>query len=308
VATAHGTRALWSIAVALVWVVGLPGPGAEDVARAHGTAPSVGLHSSLRVPALGADFEGNEDVKVDDDESVLPDVASVRSVPPEVESQTRPWDVVDCQVVTVPVAETHLRAWCQAPATFACPQGTTAVTAYKFRTRPRDGTGADWSGWQLLNGPCTPTVEPGADDLDAAVARELKRLKIPAKRAEIAPVTTWFAVQTPMTLYTDARLERMTVQVLGREVELELRPRQFTWDPGDGSEPIVTTEPGGPYPDQTTTHTYRKVGEYRVTLTTSWSGRFRVVGEDAWRPVAGTGETVHRTAPFVTREIRSVLS
>lgn len=229
------------------------------------------------------------------------------TVPPDDEIQRLPWDVVDCDVVTVPVADRDLRAWCASPVTFGCAEGTAAVTPMKYRTRPRGSTAAEWSGWRLLVGPCVPVREP-RDDLDEAVARELRSVKIPAKQARIAPVTSWFAIQTPMTYFTDPGLERMTVTVLGTAVELELTPATFAWDPGDGSPVIVTAEPGAAYPDQTTTHSYTRKGTYRVTLTVTWTGRFRVVGTDGWRPIDGTGQTRHTSEPFEIREIRSVLS
>ena len=237
-----------------------------------------------------------------------PGVPPIKPLPPDVVIQTLPWQPEDCQIITIPVAEPNLRAQCAAPATFTCPEGTIGVTAYKYRTRPLDSEDL-WSGWRLLNGPCAPTDDP-ADDLADAVARELKTLKIPPKHATIAPVTDWFTVQVPMTYYTDDTPALMTTTVLGTQVELELTPSSFTWDPGDGSAPLLTTKPGAPYPDTTTTHTYTKVGTYRVTLTTTWTGRFRVAGSGAgaWRPIAGTGSTTHTTAPFETREIRSVLS
>ncbi|QIK83216.1 PKD domain-containing protein [Sanguibacter sp. HDW7] len=205
------------------------------------------------------------------------------------------------------MAEPDLRAWCEAPTAFVCPEGSVVVTPMKYRVRPSGGTAEDWSGWRLLNGPCAREIEP-VDDLAEAMARELRTLKIPAKRARIAPVTTWFTVQVPMTYFTDAGVEHMRTTVLGTEVELELTPTLFSWDSGDGCEPVTSREPGAAYPDRTVTHTYTTVGEYRVTLTTTWSGRFRVMGTDGWRPIDGTGSTTHSSARFETREVRSVLS
>ncbi|WP_242493885.1 PKD domain-containing protein [Sanguibacter massiliensis] len=216
-----------------------------------------------------------------------------------------PWEPEDCQIITIPLAETNLRAQCASPATFVCPEGAIGVTAYKYRTRPLNSADP-WSGWRLLNGPCAPIGDP-TDELADAVARELKTLKIPPKHAKIAPITDWFTVQTPMTYYTDAGTELLTTTVLGTNVELELTPSSYSWDPGDGSKPLTTTKPGARYPDQTVTHAYTKVGTYRVTLTTTWTGRFRTTG-GTWQPIAGTGTTTHTTAPFETREIRSVLS
>lgn len=285
--------------------------------RAAALAAAAAVSLSISVASAGATSERSDGAPwtvLDGDQATAgaedpgaPGSPRDEPLPPDTHVQTLPWQIEDCQIVTIPVAEPNLRAWCAAPAAFACPEGTVGVNPLKYRTRPKGGTGADWSGWALLNGPCAPAGDP-TDDLDEAMARELKKLKIPAKQARIAPVTTWFAVQVPMTYYTDAGVERMRVTVLGTEVELELTPTLFSWDPGDGCEPVMSGEPGAAYPDRTVTHTYTKVGEYRVTLTTTWSGRFRVVGADGWRPIEGTGSTTHSSGTFTTREVRSVLS
>lgn len=292
---AFALAAVSGLAPALIGTPGHPQTNAVRLAQ---------LEQS-RVQATWSVFDGPDEVKVGDD-GTSTGTPPAPPVSDDLQVDRRPWEPIDCQIVTVPISEPHLRAQCDNPVGFACPEGTRAVTAYKYRTRTR-GTDEPWSGWKLLNGPCAPTDEP-ADDLDDALARELKTLKIPPKHAKIAPVTDWFTVQTPMTFHTDGTVEHMSTTVLGTTVDLELTPASYAWDPGDGSPSLTTTRPGAPYPDQTTTHTYTKVGTYRVTLTTTWTGRYRVAGTTTWHPIAGSGETTHTSAPFTTREVRSVLS
>ncbi|MGP7959465.1 PKD domain-containing protein [Sanguibacter sp. A247] len=214
----------------------------------------------------------------------------------------------------MPDAHPVLTAWCAGAQDIdlyeiTCPDGTAFVWPTLARTL--DPATNKWGPWRLVTPPCVP-VDDGTltsdDPIADAVARELKTLKIPAKRAQIAPVTDWFPVQLPMTYYTDAEPETLTTTVLGTDVELELTPTTFTWDPGDGTAAITSKAPGASFPDDTITHVYKKVGEYRITLTTTWEGRFRITGADTWRPITGTGSTTHTTASFETREIRSVLS
>ena len=77
-------------------------------------------------------------------------------------------------------------------------------------------------------------------------------------------------------------------------------PVEFTWDFGDGSDPIVTTDPGKPWPDYTVGHTYTASGTATPTLTTRWRGVFRRDGTfEQWHEVAGTGETT-TTGPELT--------
>ena len=48
-------------------------------------------------------------------------------------------------------------------------------------------------------------------------------------------------------------------------------------------------------------------GTYLVTLTTEWSGRYRIAGDDTWYPVTGTAQTSTTSAPFEAVERRSRL-
>jgi len=232
---------------------------------------------------------------------------------PSLEHGYGVWEAADC--VTLAGADPHLDTWCTGPHDIAlyeiaCPTGTVFTWPLKTRTRPT-GT-ARWSPWRLLNSPCQPppedTTTGTTDPVAAELAHQLATLPIPPKHARIAPVTTWFTVQTPMTYYTDAAPETLTTTVLGTTVTLELTPTEFTWDPGDGTAPLRTTRPGAPYPDQTTTHTYTRLGTYQVTLTTTWHGRYRTPDDTTWHDIPGTGTTTHTTDPFTTHEIRSVLT
>ena len=292
----HASRALATLTVALVVL---------------STYTPVGHATEPEIPRLAA--RSNDDIVTIEAES------TPISAPPDATAPSGPehayvvWEAADC--VTLAGADPHLDTWCTGPHDIslyeiACPTGTVFTWPLKTRTRPT-GTTA-WGPWRLLNSPCQPVTDDPTttpeDPVAAELARQLTTLPIPPKRAGIAPVTTWFAVQTPMTLHTDAAPETLTTTVLGTSVDLELTPTLFTWDPGDGSAPIRTTRPGKPYPDQTTTHVYTKVGTYQVTLTTTWHGRYRTPDDTTWHDIAGTGTTTHTTAPFETREIRSVLS
>jgi hypothetical protein len=84
----------------------------------------------------------------------------------------------------------------------------------------------------------------------------------------------------------------------------------YVWDWGDGSEPYETTDPGGPYPDGTTHHTYRRAATTTVSLTTRWSATF-VVDTAAGRfgpfPVTGPAIAPTTTQQVTVREARAEL-
>jgi hypothetical protein len=65
-------------------------------------------------------------------------------------------------------------------------------------------------------------------------------------------------------------------QVLGTDVVLTAAPR-WRWDFGDGAG-LHTDLPGGRFPLANVAHPYRRAGEYRVGVTTTWSATFTVAG------------------------------
>lgn len=231
------------------------------------------------------------------------------------EYQYLEWRENDCDAVAL--SHVSIASWCasreswatsgNAPA-YVCQDGSAPRPPDKVRSRPTDPPGQPWGTWRLRTIPCPGDgTDPAEDDLVSAVEREMARLKVKAAPALIAPVTEWFPVQMPMTVYTDAAAQVFEVTLVGTAVEIEVRPDSFSWDFGDGTTPVVTAEQGGPYPDETVTHKFTRKGAHAVTLTTTWSGRFRVNGQDTWRAVAGRATTTH-TTPVELREIRSVLS
>ncbi len=75
--------------------------------------------------------------------------------------------------------------------------------------------------------------------------------------------------------------------MLGRQVEIEANPVDYTWHFGDGAIQ-AGADPGAAYPDLRVTHVYLKAG---VTVSPSvdvtYEGRYRVNGE-GWTPIPET--------------------
>jgi len=88
----------------------------------------------------------------------------------------------------------------------------------------------------------------------------------------------------PVYLWSDTNaVFQVATMILGIAVSVEMNP-SFLWDFGDGAK-FTTNETGGPYPDATITHTYKRAGTYTINLTISWAGSWAAQG--AVLPVSG---------------------
>ncbi|UJP40099.1 PKD domain-containing protein [Cellulomonas palmilytica] len=92
-------------------------------------------------------------------------------------------------------------------------------------------------------------------------------------------------------------------------VDVVVTPESYTWDFGDG-ETVVTADPGRPYPAFVVTHTYLDLGRRTISLTTAWSGRYRLDMDPSgrWRDVEGTTHTVDQGEEFEVIELRGHLT
>lgn len=170
-----------------------------------------------------------------------------------------------------------------------------------WRTVLEPGAAA-WSPWERLDlGSCP------ADRLPAMTAEDFRRLPLPAPVLRTQPAGDWVLVNIETVVMTDATPVVLTTDLLGVPVEVEARPTLFTYDFGDGSEPLVTRDAGRPWPDVTTYHVYERPGTAAITLTTTWSGRYRALGASEWSDVAGTATTTTTGAPFRVEERTSRL-
>lgn len=77
----------------------------------------------------------------------------------------------------------------------------------------------------------------------------------------------------------------------------------WRWEYGDGAR-LVTSRPGGPWPDVDVAHVYERDGGYPVTVTTTWRGQFWV---DGLGPFVVEGAPVTQTARLVV-PVRSAVA
>jgi hypothetical protein len=158
-----------------------------------------------------------------------------------------------------------------------------------------------------LGGPAD--VVPVSDIAGRDVDRYLKDVTPPAMHVTVQPpngalsnLPAYFQVQPPV---------RQPQQFGGPQVieTITITPAHYTWDWGDGTAPLETDDPGGPYPDGHVTHTYDRAAHLTVALTTEWSATYTItVAGQTLGPYNATG-TVQRTQrfPLVVDRARSHL-
>ncbi|WP_426593300.1 hypothetical protein ACPPVS_16420 [Cellulomonas sp. McL0617] len=138
-------------------------------------------------------------------------------------------------------------------------------------------------------------------------AVDFRVLPIAPSSIEVQPDRGWVLVNLDTIVLTDPAPQTFRTTLLGYGVDVVATPTAFTWDFGDRSSTLTTTSPGHAYPHQHVTHAYTEVGSAAITLTTTWSGRYRVDGDDQWHDVAGTAQTTSAAAPVQIEERRSHL-
>ena len=147
----------------------------------------------------------------------------------------------------------------------------------------------------------TPVEAP---ELIVITRTEAAELLVETGSAEFNDSSVGFQlVNMPVIVWTTAREHVTQTELVGHEVFVRFTPVEFAWDPQDGSAPIVTTDPGAPWPDHTVSHEYARTSpDQQMSLTTTWSAEFMVAGEQAWTPVDGLIEIETQTDPFEIRE------
>jgi hypothetical protein len=184
-----------------------------------------------------------------------------------------------------------------------CAEGEILQPPRETRSRPT-GT-AEWGPWTALSSWQCATPQEG--DLIDDVRTAFAEMTLTPPPVTVIDGRGWTFVQIDTIVYSDDEPQTLATTVGGTPVELRATPVEWRWDFGDNTKPLTTTKPGGPYPDKTVTHVYTRLGTYTVTLTTTWQGQWRLVGETQWRDVDGQNTTTSTSEPFTTHEIRTRL-
>mgnify|MGYP003951611303 CR=1 FL=1 len=130
-------------------------------------------------------------------------------------------------------------------------------------------------------------------------AADFRRLPLTASAPRVQPADGRGLVNMDLIVFTDPAPQVLSTTVLGVPVTVRATPVSYAWDFGDGSEPLVTTDPGAPYPHQTVARPYRAEGTYQLTLRTTWTGTYQVNGTGPWHTVAGAATTT--STPVTTQ-------
>jgi hypothetical protein len=169
--------------------------------------------------------------------------------------------------------------------------------------RARDPRAADgWGPWEVVDNGCLSAV-----DVAGAIAQEFQRIPLTPPQLSVQPPSGWTLVNAETIAFTEDRSQSHSVTVLGINVTIRATPETFTWNFDDGSTPLVTSEPGRPWPDHTVAHRYETEGTHTISLTTTWSGTYQVAGSSEWLPVEGTATTTSTSPPLTVYEARSRL-
>lgn len=136
-----------------------------------------------------------------------------------------------------------------------------------------------------------------------AAIRDHARVNITPAPLIIQPDQELHLVNLEVIVRTDPAAQAFQTTLLGYPVEIRAEPVSYSWDFGDGSPTLNTTDVGAPYPDHTLAHSYNQPGDYQITMYTYWSGSFRI-GAGDWYAIDGLGVTA-TTSPTLDVQERT---
>lgn len=164
------------------------------------------------------------------------------------------------------------------------------------------GGGASGPWEQVGEMRCVAPEEESNVDLQMAVETEFAQLPIAPAPITIQPGEGWTFVNVPTIVYSSPDSQVLTTELLGTQVEIEVTPASFSWDFDDDTAQLETVDPGQPYPNHTVDHTYVRTGVSEISLTTTWTGRFRPNASGPWLPITGTATTTTTAPALEVRE------
>lgn len=132
---------------------------------------------------------------------------------------------------------------------------------------------------------------------------------LPIKAPKVGADLDGFGLRNGVTnIYVTGGVQVLQTDVLGQGVQVRATPVAYAFDYGDGSPINRTKKPGAPLPvgtlrnpdtafetDTATSHRYKETGTYYASVTTTFSGEYRVAG-GPWQQIQGTTDV--SGAPF----------
>jgi hypothetical protein len=181
---------------------------------------------------------------------------------------------------------------------------------YTATAQYSDGSTRSWD--ECLTDP-PAGVAPTPTITMAMVRHAFEQVPLPVSEVQVQPPGGETLVNLATIYSTEAEDIDTEVILLGRRVELRIRASAYAWNPGDGSEAIVTDWPGVPYDpalakNAYVAHLYSRVGTVPVRVDTTWSAQFRIDGRGAFQDVDGTVTMPGRPVQVEVREAGAVLT
>ncbi|WP_344401470.1 hypothetical protein [Promicromonospora sukumoe] len=184
-----------------------------------------------------------------------------------------------------------------------CEDDEQAVGALFEQRRQSDG----WSDAELVDDESCLAQRRQQIDLPAAAARAFQEMQIAPSEVNVQPPDGWTLVNVDTIAFTDREPRTVSTELFGIPVEIRAVVSSYSWDFGDGTLPLSTTDPGAPYPAHTIAHAYVEPGSATISLTTTWGGQFRLAGEPTWRDVPGEATTTSASGSLEILEARARL-
>ncbi len=261
-----------------------------------------------RAPKLLSDLQGGEVALAGElftEARPIPERFTNRKVRSAPQYEKRPcFDTSDSHVSLLglclwPESIPSFQLNCEADESLAYPPGRRLFDAGK-------GVAGEWELPGELR--CIAMADQAPEtNLRAEVEREFVRLPITPATINIQPGGGRTYVNVPTIVHTTIATQTLTTNLLGTDVEVEVTPSSFTWDFNDNTPYVETADPGAPFPDQTIDHTYTRTGTAKITLVTTWSGRFRTGGTGQWVTITNTATTTTTAPELEIREAQARL-
>lgn len=189
---------------------------------------------------------------------------------------------------------------------YSCPDGSTPVVW----TLVLDAGGNGGSYSQCPEDP-PPTSTPPPVDIPGEALKAFKKVELPESTIVIQPPGGETLVNFKTILSTQAARYQVPVHLdeVNIDLLLEVWPSNFAWHHGDGTNQESTiagaiwTKDADVDAPEFITHIYtRALKDVQVSVDTTWSAQFKVVGKPDWRPVNGTVTIDGAAVPLTVRE------
>ena len=175
------------------------------------------------------------------------------------------------------------------------------VVTWEYRRR-------DSSTWQLFQDydcvyPGDPVDRPVGPSRPAFTITEFRRL--PLQPAKIVTQPGRHTLKGAYTnVYAEVSDQGFSPRLAGKVISVRAHPSSFAWNYGDGTTKTFTIQGGPLRPDQAeldsetrTSHVYTTTGDYRISVTTTYTGEYSVDG-GPWVPIIGTAQVNSPAVPL----------